>query len=167
MRNRAPGAAAQPAPSSREIATASSGTGTHVEPGPSVRVETAAGQGVAQPRPAVGVVPLGVGDQLGCRAVGPQADGQPLQQVADPARPEPQAAMHALDGPVVTGQHGHAQVRAVGLGRRADERPVGGAAGQGAQRYAGDARAVIVLDHQQVLGAARQHLTQDLGALRR
>ncbi len=130
-------------------------------------MQTAFGQGVAQPSPGARVAPLGRCDQLHRRRVGPQADGEPLQDVAHPARSEPQSAVHPLDGAVVAGEDGHPQIGAVRLGCRADERPVGGAAGQGVQRRSGNTRAVVVFDQQQIVGPPRQQFAQRIGAIRR
>lgn len=132
-----------------------------------MRGDGAIGQGGGQPAAGFAVLPLGRPDQPRGRLVRPQADGQVLQQVAHPARAESQAAVHALDGALVAGEHGHAQVGAVGLRRRPHERPMPGRTGQGMQGCAGNARAVIVFDEEQVVGAGRQQPPQRLGAFSR
>ncbi len=140
-RNRAPGATAHPACSSRATAPVSSGTGTQTF----MPLRPCAGT----PRSASAAISASRrrrvrrGHHGGVdRPALPEPHHGPLEQPADPAGAQPLAALHPVDGDGIAGEHGKPQVGPVRLGGRAHQGPAVGHSGERVQRQVDDAVAV-------------------------
>jgi hypothetical protein len=97
-----------------------------------------------------------MGEQARRRRIAEQQRGDLLQDVADPARAEALPPFDAGDRQRITGDDGDAEVGAEHLRQRADDDPATAAGVQRDVGRAGDARNVVVLDHEDVGVAGQQ-----------